>query len=109
MAASGAVSGEVNGTELVVGSTVRTVASNGTTIQLYYNDGIGLFNSTSLRIGPIKDSTGEQFATTTVMGPSTGGTYNLATNVLATTKFRLQWRASESVSVNTGWGGTLYW
>lgn len=94
---------------LVEGRTIRTVAGSGTSIRLKYTNGMGLTNSISLRISPISVKTGSAFAGTTVVGPKTGGTYTLATDVLQSTRFTLNFRSSSDVTVDDHWKGTLYW
>lgn len=103
------ISGRVRGgsTDLVVGERTRVIGRGGD-VTLHYTNGLGLTNNVSLRIGLI-DKNGRQFTTTRVLGPSTGETYTIATDVLAGTEFRLQWRPSESVDVDTNWEGTLSW
>ena len=106
---SESISGSVDTgtTDLIVGSKKRRTDTAGE-ISLRYTNGLGLTNNVSLRIGLI-DNSGRQFTTTRVVGPATGGTYTLATDVLAGTEFRLQWRPSEAVSVDASWSGTLTW
>ncbi|WP_405115199.1 hypothetical protein OG559_12055 [Micromonospora sp. NBC_01405] len=94
---------------IVEGKTIRTVASNGTTISLKYTNGMGGTNNISLRISPISVTTGDAFNGTTVVGPATGGTYSLADDVLATTRFTLNFRSSTNVTVDDHWEGDLSW
>ncbi|MFI0792081.1 hypothetical protein ACH4OY_05165 [Micromonospora rubida] len=109
-AASGAISGDCGfASYLVEGTTQRTVAANGTSIKLKYTNGMGPTSNISLRISPISVTTGDAFNGTTVVGPGTGGTWSLADDVLATTRFTLNFRSSSNVTVDDHWEGTLYW
>ncbi|WP_433345764.1 hypothetical protein [Micromonospora sp. CA-111912] len=94
---------------LVEGTTIRTVASNDTTISLKYTNGMGGTSNVSLRISPISVTTGDAFNGTTVVGPGTGGTWSLADDVLATTQFTLNFRSSVNVTVDDHWEGDLRW
>ncbi|MFI1196892.1 hypothetical protein ACH4T9_27045 [Micromonospora sp. NPDC020750] len=96
---------------LVEGANIRTVAANNSTISLKYTNGMGATNNVSLRISPISVTSGDAFAGTTVVGPGTGGTWNLATEVLATTRFTLNYRSSVNINANADdhWEGDLRW
>ncbi|MEU8079330.1 hypothetical protein AB0B31_28280 [Catellatospora citrea] len=96
------------GTSLVVGSTVRTTSGDGH-IRLKYTNGLGLTNNVALKISPIRQPDGAAAWGTTTVGPSTGGTWYLASGLGSGIRFSLNFRADANPSPDNHWEGDLYY
>jgi hypothetical protein len=83
-------------------------------MDLKYTNGMGslISNYVKLRISPIRHSTGNPLDSSTptvLVGPSTGGTYDLVPTFYLSggIEFTFNFRADSTPGVDNTWGGTL--